>query len=347
MRPVRLKMLLIILSGLFLFSKEAVAQTVTNLTQNSTYGSDIQDAINNANPGDVIELSNGTYVLNYTLVVDRPLTIQGVSEAGVILDASGMTPITSRVIKTDADDVTLRNFTIIPITDPDTNADNSIGFTIKAGGNSIPTINKNLTLANITIEGAESTPFDIHAVDGVSLTDLTANNTSKGNGINITGCTDVEISGFSGSNNAWGAIGIYASRFFNRPSQNVNIDGPSLSIDDVLVSPNCLIYYQDDLNPMEGDLINTDITVSGWCYTVTNPDFRYDGIEFTFFADILENAELLAQNLDDINNSSSSDIKETLTCTLEELPLMDGAEKVMLILIVLSIAVVMGYRRLA
>lgn len=341
MQPVRFKIIFMIVSGLALLSSVATAQTVTNTTQGTMHGSDIQAAIDNANSGDVIELSNGTYIISNTIDVNKSLTIQGQSEAGVILDASDMMPATNRVIETDADDIALRNFTILPVDDGDPSVVD--GFTIKAGSNSVPTINSNLTLENITINGAERTPFDIHGINGVTLTDLTANNTARGNGINVTGSNDVNISGYTGGDNAWGDIGIYASRFFDRPSRNVTIDGPTLNLDD-----NYLIYSQDDLNPMDGNLINENVSVLTWCYTVTNPDFRLEAPEFTFFAEDLEDANTLAEQLDGVTNSMTSEINDALTCAPPvNLPAMNGAKKAALILIVLSVVILVGYRRLA
>ena len=276
--------------------------TIHNTTAD-TYHPTIQDAIDAATAGDNIALGDGTYTLSSTVNVDKPLTIDGESEAGVVLDASGMTPITQRVIETDADNITLRDLTIKPITDPDGSANNNIGFTIKAGSNSVPTVNNSLTLENITIDGAaERTPFDIHGIDGVTLTGLTANNTTRGNGINITGCTNVNVSGFTGTNNAWGSIAIYASRFVpsgGRGSDNVTIDGNSLSIDGA-------VFSQDDLDPVNGDLFNTNISVTGWDYTIVNDDFRSDGPEFTFFADTEADATTTAEGLNTGNGGNTA-----------------------------------------
>jgi len=323
------------------------AQDVNNLNQSTNHGTDIQAAIDNANPGDVIELSNGTYTISNTIDVDKSLTIQGVSEAGVILDASGMMPVSQRVIETDADNITLRNFTIIPVTDPNPGPMNGgdVGFTIKAGANSGLTINSGLVLENITINGAERTPFDVHGVDDATLTNLTANNTTNGNGINITGGSNIFISGFTGANNAWGSIGIFASRFVNRPSSNVTIDGPTLAID----RP---VYNQDDLNNFEGpDYVNTDIVVLDWCFTVTNPDFSPfgDSEEYTYYVPDEDSANNLADQLDDQMGTSSSVITPTEfgSCTLPApLPIMGNTGKAALMLMLLGFCVFFGYRRL-
>lgn len=346
--------ILVMIGGFLCLSVSLLhAQQVTNLTQNNTtYGTDIQAAIDAASPDDVIELSNGTYTISNTVNVNKSLTIQGESEAGVILDASGMAPtVVNRVMYITADNVTLRDFTITPVTDPDPGTFQEIGFTIKAGFNSLTIIN-NLTMERLTVNGAERTPFDIHGIDGVTLTDLTANNTTNGNGINIAGSTNVTISGFTGSGNDWGTIGIYTSQFFNRPSSGVVIDGPSIDVVPVnsLSGPfDGAVYTQDDLDP-GATLINTDIVVTDWCYAVTNPDFQMDAEEFTFFVPTEQYAIGVAAALDDVMMTSSSSFVPTgfgICPDPEPLPAMDTFKKIGLMLLVMGFAVFFAYHRMA
>ena len=168
-------------------------------------GLSIQAAIDVASSGDNILVSDNTHTISETIDVNKSLTIEGESMAGAILDASAMTPLTNRVVETNADNITLRNLTIKPITDPDAGANNSIGFTIKAGANNGATINDGLVMENITIDGAaERTPFDFHGLDNVTLTNLNASGTTRGNGMQFTGCTNVTLNSFTGTANAWG-----------------------------------------------------------------------------------------------------------------------------------------------
>ena len=266
----------------------------------------IQDAIDAAAAGDSITIADGTYALTSTLDVNQSVVLHGESMAGVILDASAMTPLTNRVIETDADNITMRNLTIKPITDPDAAANNNIGFTIKAGANSTPTINDGLVMENITIDGAaERTPFDFHGLDNVTLTNLNASGTTRGNGMQFTGCTNVTLNSFTGTSNAWGSIAIYASRYVpaeGRGSDNITIEGSGLSIDGT-------VFSQDDLDPSNGDLLNTNITVNGWDFLVYNDEFRggyNDSEEYTFFAEDETAAVTLALGLNSANTASSA-----------------------------------------
>jgi len=83
---------------------------VHNLTQN-TYFSTIQPAVNAANSGDVIEAANGTYKERVT--IDKSLTLQGQSEAGVILDGTGLSGTGSGIkINSNVTNVTIQTMTI-------------------------------------------------------------------------------------------------------------------------------------------------------------------------------------------------------------------------------------------
>ena len=266
----------------------------------------IQDAIDIAESGDNIWIADDTHTITSTIDVNKGLTIEGESMAGAILDASGMTPLTNRVIETDADNITLRNLTIKPITDPDPVANNSIGFTIKAGANSTPTINDGLVMENITIDGAaERTPFDFHGLDNVTLTNLNASGTTRGNGMQLTGCTNVTLNSFTGTANAWGGIAVYASRYVpsaGRGSDNISIVGSGLSIDGA-------VFSQDDIDPANGDLLNTNVSVTGWDFLVYNDAFRggaNDSEEYTFYAEDETAAVTLALGLNTGNTASSA-----------------------------------------
>jgi TusA-related sulfurtransferase len=265
------------------------SSTIHNVTQD-TYHPTIQDAINNATTGDMIEVGGGTYVQTSTLNINKGVTIQGDGSGTTTIDMTALSGTTAYGITTTADDITFSGFTLVHPADPGPDKN---GFTLKAGDTSADPLNSNLTLSDLVIDGAERTPFDFNGVDMITVTDLQADNTTGGNGMQFTGCTDVTVNSFSGTNNAWGSIAIYASDDTTpeRASDNVTIDGAGLSIDGA-------IYSQDRIDGMN-DLFNTNISVTGWDYKVFNDDFRTqgDGHEYTFFVDIESNATLLAEQL--------------------------------------------------
>lgn len=118
-------------------------------------------------------------------------------------------------------------------------------------------------------------------------------------------------------NNVWGAIGIYASTFVNRASNNVSIDGN--------------VYSQDNAG---AGLFNTNVEIEDWDFIVTNPNFP----EFVAYAETREDAELIA-------GGTAGSVIENLNPRSEPLPLMNNARKVSLMLMVLGLIVVLSYKR--
>ena len=118
----------------------------------------------------------------------------------------------------------------------------------------------------------------------MTLTNLNASGTTRGNGMQFTGCTNVTLNSFTGTSNAWGGIAIYASRYVpaeGRGSDNISIVGSGLSTDGA-------VFSQDDIDPSNGDLFNTNVSVTGWDFLVYNDAFRggyNDSEEYTFYAE--------------------------------------------------------------
>ncbi len=221
----------------------------------------IQAAINAATAGDSIFVSNGTYVLSATLNVTKGVTIEGESEAGVIIDASSRG--TGYGIYVEANGVTLRNFTLLPPVVPASLGTSSGGgFAIHCSFNHTVPYSPlaNLALENITIQNGNRAAFDIHGYDGVTLTNLTARNSAYGNGIQITGCTGVTITGCTVSGNAWGGVAFYVSRstYLNRPCSSITYD---MALNPDVAQP---VYAEDEYG-----LINS-VTVAGASYLIYN-----------------------------------------------------------------------------
>ncbi len=238
----------------------------------------IQAAIDAVN-GSTVTIANGTYT--ETLTINKPLTLTGESETGVIINipAAG-----GYGILVTSGDVLMENFTLA------TNAANE-NYPIHASGTSNPPNGfTNLTLQNITISNAHRrTGFDIHGFNNVLLSYLTSQDAWGGNGLQVTGCIGVTIDNITTSGNAWGSMAIYASgpSYLNRGSDNVNIDGNTLSLGEGN------LFSQDEFG-----LTNTNITVNGYEYMVRNLAFRPDAAGFYFYQDTQAEAVAFAIALD-------------------------------------------------
>ncbi|KAA3636615.1 MAG: T9SS C-terminal target domain-containing protein [Calditrichaeota bacterium] len=238
----------------------------------------IQAAIDAVN-GSTVYILNGSYT--ETLVINEPLTLTGESEAGVIINipAAG-----GYGISVTSDDVTLEYFTLA------TNAANE-NYPIHASGTPNPPDGyDNLTIQYVTIQNAHRrTGFDIHGYTNVVLSHLTSMDAWGGNGMQITGCIDVTIDNITTSGNAWGSIAIYCSgpSYLNRGSDNVNIDGNTLSLGEKN------LFRQDEFG-----LINTNITIAGYEFLVRNLAFRPDAAGFYMYQDTQADAVAMAIALD-------------------------------------------------
>jgi hypothetical protein len=218
----------------------------------------IQNAVSIAIDGDIINLANGTYTLTATLNLNHSLSILGQSESGVIINASG-TPANAWAINPNKSNTTISNLTILP-------NGSTGGFPIHVGansGNPLPVLT-NINLSHITISGAKKTAFDFNGIDNLTVSFLTAKNSSSGNGIQFSGCRNVSADHLTTSGNVWGGIAVYVSNPFpsglGRGSDNINIDVTTSSIGEL----------QGVYNQNESGFINTNIHVNIDDYTVQN-----------------------------------------------------------------------------
>lgn len=209
-----------------------------------------------AGNGAIINIANGTYILTATLNLNAEMTIVGQSEAGVIID--GHTIIGGWILNPNRSNTTLSNFTVIP------NGNSNGGFPIHAASNTgspLPVIS-NISLSHITINGSYRTPFDCNGVTNLTLSYLTANNSGHGNGVQVSGCWNVNASHITTGNNAWGGFAVYVSTALSRGSDHVSIDAGSSSFSEPLG-----VYIQD-----ESGYTSTNVSVNGgYDFTVQNP----------------------------------------------------------------------------
>jgi len=119
MRRFHSALLLLLLIG-------ALPAAAATLDVRDDYGGSLHAAVAAAAPGDILYMDNGTYTVATTLYVTAGLTLQGESEAGVILDASANAGYGLHVA---GNGVVLENFTLSP---PDQN------YPIHASGTANP-----------------------------------------------------------------------------------------------------------------------------------------------------------------------------------------------------------------
>ncbi|MGA7720281.1 MAG: FlgD immunoglobulin-like domain containing protein [Ignavibacteriaceae bacterium] len=222
----------------------------------------IQYAVSAATDGDIINISNGTYTLTSTLYLNHQLSLIGQSENGVIIDVSGITSH-SWGINVNKSNSSLTNLTLKP------NPNNTGGYPIHVSDNSNPRVLiSNISITYISISGSYKTAFDFNGVDNVTISYLTATNTTNGNGIQVSACTQVNADHITTNNNAWGSFAIYCYQDdpaghtigVNRGSDHVTVDGTTSTFGE-----NNKIYSQDQFG-----FTNTNISLNGFDFKVQN-----------------------------------------------------------------------------
>ena len=132
----------------------------------------IQDALDAASAGDAITVADGTYAVETPILVNKAVTLQGQSEAGVLLECgAGLGGANSIQVTAGA---TLKDFTL------NANSFATFGIHVQPG------------TANATLSG------------------LTITNTAS-NGIGLSGVTDATVSDIAGSGNVQYVLGIAGS----------------------------------------------------------------------------------------------------------------------------------------
>ncbi len=251
---------------------------------------------------DTIMIKNGHYSLSSTLRINKQVTLLGESETGVNIDGSGNGKGYGVLIS--ADNVTLKNVTILPPTVPASmGTSNGGGYAIHVSNT--PNLVHNLTLENITIENGNRTSFDLHGVDGGSLKNLTARNNVYGNGLSLTGSSNITVEDFTSSGNAWGGIALYTSTNTDpdRATHNITLLGNTFSI-----AEDNAIYEEN-----ENGLTITNIDAQGYDFRITNDQYRTGAENFVHYQASLTNAKNFALDLQSINGNTASVIHQVST----------------------------------
>jgi parallel beta-helix repeat protein len=212
----------------------------TNIIHVPTHYLTIQEAINNADPGDTIFVHQGVYYEN--IVANKSVSLVGEDKDLTIIDGNG----TSSVIFIQANNVCVKNFTL-----------RKSGALLYDSGIRIERSSGNVISNNIISSNYE----------GISLIIASSNNVISGNiisnnydGISLFPSSNNVISGNIISNN-YGGITLIAS------SNNV-ISGNTIALNDycgisILSSINNIIYRNNFNNTVQ---VQSDSSINVWNY---------------------------------------------------------------------------------
>ncbi len=117
--------------GWLLVAAASVSMGDVVLPNTSTIA-DIQSAIDNAQPGEVVTLADGTYAFDRTLYVTNGVTLTGSGRDACILAGSGTTPLATALV-IDHADACVKNLTVSNITTTTWYNYTGVGAQIKSG----------------------------------------------------------------------------------------------------------------------------------------------------------------------------------------------------------------------
>ena len=169
----------------------------------------IQQGITQAVTGGTVHVANGTYAGQPLMY--KSISLIGESEAGVILDASGLG---GYGLEVSGDyNVTLKYLTLKgPTAAP--------GYGIKIAGE-----NAQATIQHVTVKNSFRTGIDLNGLSGGQVDQVTL--TSNGGvGLALTDCSNIIISNITTSGNAWGGVALYTKgATFTGGSNNIVLNG--------------------------------------------------------------------------------------------------------------------------
>lgn len=268
----------------FVGDTNEVRETYTNL----------QTAIDAAQAGDTVYVKPGTHTLTSTLTVDKSLTILGAGQGQTTLDASTGT---SYGILVEADNTTLKGFTLNGPADPTGGAGDNFGIKVQPDDVTDPTDRlRDFNLEDVTVKGSLRSEIDLNGVDGATLKNVTADGMNTGGvGIAITDTANVTLENITTTGNDWGSVALFnANRFYDQQTGDITFVGTYSATEGVK------IYAQDSSATTDLGNVNFDAAGTGE-WTVVNPDHRDDtfgdGDQFTFFAENFADAQTLALGL--------------------------------------------------
>jgi len=249
---------------------------VTNVNTGEGF-STIKKAIDDADTlnGHTIFIQNGTY--DEDVVLTKSLTLEGESEAGVIIIADdGSYGLEDRGTGLT---ITLKNFTL----------QDAVTYGIKLDGN-------DATLQNVTVENSGSSEFDFNGMNSIVLRNVTANgNGTAGNGISFTNSNNIDLDGATTTGNNWGGVALYPYGTAYPPGIN------SAKIYNLNASEANELYQQVGSG---GTPVGT-LDAPQYTFGVTNDEFRPGAEQFTFYQRTLANASNFGRSLQ-VGNTDSA-----------------------------------------
>ncbi len=162
-------------------------------------GMSIQTAINAASPGDTILIQNGTYDEALEVPAAKSdLTIQGESQAGVIIKPSGAKNVNTAgiYVNNGVSGLVLTNFTF------DGSAASYKRYGIKFGTAT------GCALSNVTSRNCTRTGVDLLGTADMTVTNVSSLNNANGHGMQLCDCSDITLSGITVSGNAWQGVSV-------------------------------------------------------------------------------------------------------------------------------------------
>ncbi|MDX5476125.1 MAG: hypothetical protein LPK00_11380 [Bacillaceae bacterium] len=175
------------------FECDLPAGRVYNVNQGIFY-EDIQPAIDDANPGDTLIVFPGTFEETADIIVDRPLTITGISADNTIVEFLNPPGATLGNFTIAVDDVTIRNLLLIGPTPA--GGDTSLLRINNAPGN---TFYENIIIDSMILEGGRRTA--IIKATNLSITNTTFIHSGNRHAIELragTGLFDISNNTFLG-----------------------------------------------------------------------------------------------------------------------------------------------------
>ena len=178
--------------------QSAPAMNMTAGTEHQT----IADAVNNATPGDFIQLAAGTFEEHVTISI--PLTLAGATSGGTLIDVSkedgwGITLST--------DHITIRDFAIV-----------AGGVNMAYAVHSEPGIT-GLTIDNVDVFGSTRSCIDLNGLTGPAVNtirNITVSGSAIGFGLALSTCAQVLIENVTSIGNGFGDIAIMESNHFDQ-----------------------------------------------------------------------------------------------------------------------------------